>query len=200
MGVLHTLKGVGNRAFYRGLSRDYHPLFPQLPERTRLFRSFVTHLWWTGRFLAQPTLLGVIDRYGIELIHPIREGRSPRQIGCKGLSNHRWIVSYKLCLWVNHLGGLVGWLRAPAPVHDFADCFFWILVTPNIQSKRPRALFCTGSKFTKKSGYPSYSLFTELPQLAGHILAFIHECRAIHRAFHLIAFKTFILAFAKLSG
>ena len=42
LGVLHALKGVGNQAFYRCLSRDYHPLFPRLPERTRLFRSFVT--------------------------------------------------------------------------------------------------------------------------------------------------------------
>jgi hypothetical protein len=35
-------------------------------------------------------VLGVIDTYGIELIHPIREGRSPQQIGRKGVSNHRW--------------------------------------------------------------------------------------------------------------
>jgi hypothetical protein len=42
--------------------------------------------------LAAPTVLGVIDTYGIELIHPMREGRSPQQIGRKGLSNHRWIV------------------------------------------------------------------------------------------------------------
>jgi hypothetical protein len=38
LGLLHALKGVGNRAFYRWLTRDYRPLFPQLPERTRLFR------------------------------------------------------------------------------------------------------------------------------------------------------------------
>ena len=40
LGVLHALKGVGNRAFYRWLTRDYQPLFPHLPERTRLFRQF----------------------------------------------------------------------------------------------------------------------------------------------------------------
>jgi len=39
LGLLHALKGVGNRAFYRWLTRDYRALFPQLPERTRLFRS-----------------------------------------------------------------------------------------------------------------------------------------------------------------
>jgi len=38
---------------------------------------------------------------GIELIHPMREGRSPQQIGRKGLSNHRWMVGGKLCLVLN---------------------------------------------------------------------------------------------------
>jgi hypothetical protein len=38
----------------------------------------------------------LIDTYGIELIHPMREGRSPQHIGRKGLSNHRWIVGGKL--------------------------------------------------------------------------------------------------------
>ena len=97
LGLLHALKGVGNRAFYRWLTRDYRPLFPQLPERTRLFRLFRPHQDWTQVFLAAPTVLGVIDTYGIELIHPMREGRSSQQIGRKGLSNHRWIVGGKLC-------------------------------------------------------------------------------------------------------
>ena len=74
---------AGNRPFYRWLTRDYRTLFPRLPERTRLFRLFVTHQDWTQGFLASPTVLGVIDTYGIELIHPIREGRSPQQIGRK---------------------------------------------------------------------------------------------------------------------
>src|SRR5215475_10612339 len=43
LGLLHALKGVGNRAFHRWLTRDYRPLFPRLPERTRLFRLFKTH-------------------------------------------------------------------------------------------------------------------------------------------------------------
>jgi hypothetical protein len=105
LGLLHALKGVSNRAFYRGLTRDYGGLFPRGPERTRLFRVFKTHRAWTFQFLAKPTLLGIVDSFGIELIHPIRGGRSPRQIGRKGLSNHRWIVGGKLCLVVNHLGG-----------------------------------------------------------------------------------------------
>ncbi len=76
LGILFALKGVGNRQFYRWLVRDYLPLFPNLPERTRLFRLFVAHQIWTNVFLVKPGILSVIDSYGIELIHPIREGRS----------------------------------------------------------------------------------------------------------------------------
>ena len=107
LGILFALKGVGNRAFYRWLARDYRGLFPCLPERTRLFRLFATHQTWTDTFLVPPSLLSVIDCYGIELIHPVREGRSEAQIGKKGLSNHRWIVGAKLCFLLNHLGLVV---------------------------------------------------------------------------------------------
>src|SRR3989442_1653154 len=116
LGLLHALKGVGNRAFYRWLTRDYRALFPRLPERTRLFRLFTTHQDWTQAFLAAPTVLGVIDTYGIELIHPMREGRSLQQIGRKGLSNHRWIVGGKLGLRLNQWGVVVGWACATANV------------------------------------------------------------------------------------
>ena len=118
LGLLHALKGMGNRAFYRWLTRDYRALFPRLPERTRLFRLFTTHQDWTQVFLAAPTVLGVIDTYGIELIHPMREGRSPQQIGRKGLSNHRWIVGGKLCLVVNQYGLVVAWDCATANVPE----------------------------------------------------------------------------------
>jgi len=118
LGILFALKGVGNRAFYRWLSRDCHHLFPHLPDRTRLFRGLQVHQEWTDRFLAEPSLLGVADTYGIELIHPIREGRSAKQIGKKGLSNHRWIVGGKLALVLNHLGLIVDWDCATANVCD----------------------------------------------------------------------------------
>ena len=39
---------------------------------------------------------GVVDSYGIELIHPVRHGRAQQSIGQKGRSNHRWIVGGKL--------------------------------------------------------------------------------------------------------
>ena len=67
IGMLFALKGVGNQAFYRWLTRDFLPLFPKLPDRTsqKLFRLLKTHQNWTNRFLAEPTLLGVADTYGI---------------------------------------------------------------------------------------------------------------------------------------
>src|SRR5215813_1438661 len=82
LGLLHALKGVGNRAFHRWLTRDHRSLFPRLPERARLFK---THQDWTRAFVAAPTVLGMIDTSGIERIHPIREGQNPQQIGRKGL-------------------------------------------------------------------------------------------------------------------
>ena len=118
LGLLFALKGVGTRAFYRWVKRDLLPLFPHLPDRTRLFRLFKTHQAWTDRFLAEPTVLGVADTYGIELLHPIREGRSKQQIGKKGKSNHRWIVGSKLCLIVNQWGLVVDWDCDTANVHD----------------------------------------------------------------------------------
>ncbi len=102
----------------RWISTNYGPWFPGLPERTRLFRLFAAHRDWADAFLADPTLLGVADTYGIELIHPWREGRSKRQIGRKGLSNHRWIVGIKLGYLVNQLGLVVAWDCASANVHD----------------------------------------------------------------------------------
>jgi hypothetical protein len=125
LGLLHARKGVGNRAFYRWLTRDYRALFPRLPERTRLFRLFRTHQDWTLIFLAAPTVLGVIDPYGIELIHPRREGRSPQQIGRTGLSNHRWMVGGKRCLLRNQWGLIVGWACATA--HGADHTLQWLI-------------------------------------------------------------------------
>lgn len=118
LALLFALKGVGNRAFYRWLKRDFGHLFPKLPERTRLFRLFNSHRHWTERFMAEPSLIGIIDSYGIELVHPRREGRSQRQMGKKGKSNSRWIVGGKLCFLVNHLGLIVDWAADTANVHD----------------------------------------------------------------------------------
>ena len=118
LALVFALKGAGNRAFYRWLKRDYGHLFPQLPDRTRLFRLFNSHRHWIDRFMAPPSLIGWIDSFGIELIHPRREGRSDQQIGRKGKSNWRWIVGGKLGVLLNHLGLVVGWACDTAHVYD----------------------------------------------------------------------------------
>lgn len=150
LALLFALKGVGNRAFYRWLSRDYRPLFPHLPTRTRLFRLFNSHQHWTDSFMAQPSLLSVIDTYGIELIHPRREGRSDRQIGRKGLSNHRWIVGGKLCLLQNHLGLIIDWDCDTANVYD-GSAF-----QPIVDQVAGQTVVFADTGFTKKDWHPEH--------------------------------------------
>ena len=118
LALLFALKGRGNRAYYRWLRKNWLHLFPKLPHRTRLFHLFNSHQRWIDCFMAEPSLIGVIDSYGIELIHPRREGRSEKQIGKKGISNKRWIVGGKLCLLLNHIGQVVDWDVDTANVYD----------------------------------------------------------------------------------
>jgi hypothetical protein len=118
LALLFCLKGVGNRAFYRWAHANLLPFFPKLPERTRLFRLFAAHKDWANHFLAEPTVLGLADTYGIALIHPKRARRSPKQIGKFGISNDVWVYGGKLCLVLNKWGLVCGWDCATANVHD----------------------------------------------------------------------------------
>jgi hypothetical protein len=147
LAFIFAIKGVGNRPFYRWLRRDFHEMFPGLPERTRLFRLFKTHRAWAERFLAEPTVPGVIDSYGIEMIHPIREGRSPRQYGRKGLSNRRWIVGGKLCLLLNKLGLVVAWGCDTANVSGTT-------FQPLIKRYEEEMIVCGDSGFHSEAGDP----------------------------------------------
>ena len=54
LGMLFAIKGVGQRAFYRWIKRDYADWFPALPERTRLFRRLKTHWIWAQRLILLP--------------------------------------------------------------------------------------------------------------------------------------------------
>jgi hypothetical protein len=118
LALVFAIKGGSCRAFYRFVKNNFLHLFPQLPERTRLFRLFASHQHLRRRFLAQPTILGVADSYGIELIHPRREKRSAKQIGKKGKSNQRWIIGVKLCVMLNKFGLVVDFDSATANVYD----------------------------------------------------------------------------------
>src|SRR5260370_37781283 len=84
IGLLFALKGGHFRAFSRWLARDYADLFTGVPDRTRLQRLCKTHQDWFARFMADPSFFTVIDCYPIELIFPLRQGRSLGQVGRKG--------------------------------------------------------------------------------------------------------------------
>jgi hypothetical protein len=120
IGLLAALKGGRFRAFYRWLDANYRSFFPNLPERTRLQRLLRDYATYTFDFLAEPTFFTVVDTYGIELIHPRREGRSAQQIGKKGKSNGRWIVGVKLAWLITDRGEVVDWAYLPANEADNA--------------------------------------------------------------------------------
>lgn len=118
IGILFALKGGHFRAFYRWLQRDYEALFARLPDRTRLLRLLQVHQDWYRRLLAEPTFFTVIDSYPIELLFPIRQGRSPQQVGKKGKDKGRWTVGIKLCWLLNDHGQVVDWDWATLNTHD----------------------------------------------------------------------------------
>ena len=76
IGILFALKGGHFRAFCRWLKRDYDALFGGLPDRTTLQRQLRAHQGHADKLLETPTLLNVIDSFPIELLFPLRAGRS----------------------------------------------------------------------------------------------------------------------------
>src|SRR5207342_3506633 len=86
--------------------------------------------------------------YGIELIHPRREGRSPQQIGRKGVSNHRWMVGGTLCRLLNQGGLIVGGACTTAQVAD--TTFQWL-----IRQFEERMIVLSDTAFHAAEGEPS---------------------------------------------
>jgi hypothetical protein len=113
IGILFALKGGRFRAFYRWLKRDWDGLFGGLPDRSALLRQLRRHEKRADQLLAEPSLLNVIDSFPIELLFPIRAGRSAQQIGSKNRDKGRWSVGLKLCWVLNRLGQVVGWHWLP---------------------------------------------------------------------------------------
>jgi hypothetical protein len=81
------------------------------------------------------------------MIHPVREGRSERQYGRKGLSNHRWIVGGKLCLVVNQDALVVAWAAETAHVHDTK-------FQPLIEQFDEEMIILADTGFNAKAGNP----------------------------------------------
>ena len=118
IGILFALKGGSWEAFYRWLKRDYDALFAGLPDESRLRRALVAHEGWCDFLLAAPSLFTVMDTYPIELIFPIRQGRSKRQLGRKGKDKGRWVIGIKLCWLLDSFGRVVEGSWAPQGTPD----------------------------------------------------------------------------------
>lgn len=118
IGLLFVLRGQSQRHFYVWLCSSFLPLFPLLPERSRLFRLLRLYQHFAEQFLAEASLINIGDSLGIELLHPRRENKTKKQIGKKGKSNGRWIVGVKFCPLVNGAGRIIDWEVEGANVHD----------------------------------------------------------------------------------
>ena len=116
--LFFAIKGGRYRAFYRWMLFNYRTLFPNAPHYSRRLRLFRTHAQLCERFLALISTMSIIDTYGIELLHPRREGRSDTQIGRKSKSNGRWIVGAKWAVLINQRGEIVDWCWDTANEHD----------------------------------------------------------------------------------
>ena len=73
---------------------------------------------WCSLWLADPTFFTVIDSYSIELIFPIREGRSEQQIGKKGRDKSLWSVGINFCWLFNEFCRVVAWDWGTMNVYD----------------------------------------------------------------------------------
>lgn len=149
LGLLLALKGVSQRAFYRWVEQNWKDMFPALPDRTRLFRRLKAHRKLTEAFLAEPTIFGVIDSYGIELCHPIRESHQPQRarIGKKGYAGWRWVVGGKLCLLTNKFGLVTDWQIATANVSD--QTFL-----PLVEAVREKMIVLADKGFRRRTDQP----------------------------------------------
>lgn len=99
-GVLFVLKGGSFRRFHPWLLKRN---LLNLPERSRLCRLLIKYRKLCNQFLSSETFFNCLDSFGVEIIHPTREGRSKQsqRVSRKGKSNHRWIVGRKINVAIN---------------------------------------------------------------------------------------------------
>ncbi len=111
IGILFARNGGFVRACSRWLTRDDGDWFGDgtLPERARFQRLLTPHHDWCDLLLADPTFFTVSDRSPIDLLVPIRHGRSPRDLGNNGRDQGRWRVGIKVCWLVNDRCRVVAW-------------------------------------------------------------------------------------------
>jgi hypothetical protein len=64
-------------------------------DRTTLHRQLRAQQHHTDRLLADASLLNVMDSFPIELLFPIRQGRSKQQLGKKSRDKGRWSIGIR---------------------------------------------------------------------------------------------------------
>jgi hypothetical protein len=84
----------------------------------------------------------------IRILLPSTTSRSPRQIGRKGLSNHRWMVGGKLCLLLNQYGLVAAWTYTTPNVAD--NTLQWL-----IRQFEERMIVLSDTAFHAAEGDPS---------------------------------------------
>ncbi len=91
-----------------------------LPERSRLCRLLIKYHKLCNQFLATETFFNVLDSFGVEIIHPVREGRSNQSqvVSKKGKSNKRWIIGRKINVAINGELEIIDYQDATANVCD----------------------------------------------------------------------------------
>jgi hypothetical protein len=147
IGLLFALKGGHFRAFYRWLARDYGGLFKGLPDRTNLLRQLAKYQHLCDRLLAESSVLVVTDSYPIELLFPIRAGRSTQQIGKKNKDKGRWSIGIKVCWIINTYGRVVAWMweTMNRPDQDFH---------PLIKALKDESIVLSDLGFRRAEGVP----------------------------------------------
>jgi hypothetical protein len=145
IGALAALKGGSFRQFYTWLWRRE---IAEIPDRTRLSRLLKTHRAVCNHFLGRRSFFNVMDTFGIEIIRPIREGRSYEStaLAWKGKSGHRWIVGRKICVCINEGGEIVAFAQAGANVSD---------KTFNAIADDPNSITLSDAGFKDKRGIPA---------------------------------------------
>lgn len=116
-GILFALKGGSFRQFHPWMKRRK---MLNLPERSRLCRLLIKYRSVCNQFLSSETFFNILDSFGVEVIHPIREGRSKQSqvVSKKGKSNKRWIVGRKINVSINGELEITDYQEAPDNVCD----------------------------------------------------------------------------------
>ncbi len=119
------------------------------PTGRHLQRQLRTQQYHADQLLADPSLLNEVDSFPIELLFPIREGRSKRQMGKKSRDKGRWSIGIKLCWILNRLGQVVGWhwLAMNRPDQNFL---------PLVELVNEDGLVLSDLGFRRKDGIPAH--------------------------------------------